>query len=561
MTSLETIQLLLPELILVLAGTLIYLSGAFFPKQTQPTLLALLSLGLVFITLSTQDGQLMRDGAFIDGTYSGPLAIDLFGHTARWFILLAGLLLVMLTRRAGDDPHRSEYTGSLLMLLAGLMICARANDLVLLFAGLELVSIPTYVLLYIGRRGAQAQEATTKYFYLSILSSGLLLYGFSFIYGATGSTSLTLIGSKMLASTKPDSATNLTSLAGLGMLLVVAGLGFRLAAVPFHFYAPDVYQGTSQANAGLLSTMPKVAGLLVLIRIVAVNLPGIEDLSWKVLLAISLVTMTLGNILALWQNNVRRLFAYSSIAHGGYLLIGVAVGVYQQQLDHGPNMALAGGEPGVSGLGSALFYVAVYTFATIGVFGILAGLGTEDRPLERVDELNGLSRKHLLPALAMAVFLFSLAGIPPLAGFWGKFNLLLGAVQASGVMNAGTTNGWFLALAIVTVLNAAIAAAYYLRIIAAMFFREPTGKLAINTNPGPKVAWGLCVLLVIGGGLAAGPMMNPSQAAGENILGALSPISQKAAKEEAERAVATIPAPTVNATTLAAQESDVESCN
>jgi len=557
MTSIETIQLLLPELILVLAGTLIYLSGAFFPKQTQPTLLALLSVGLVFITLSIQDGRLLQAGTFA-ASFSGPLAIDLFGHTSRWFILIAGMLLILLTRRASNDPQRSEYTGSLLMLLAGLMICARANDLVLLFAGLELVSIPTYVLLYLGRRGAQAQEATTKYFFLSILSSGLLLYGFSFLYGATGSTSLTLIGNVMFNSAKPDSGVSLTSLAGLGMLLVVAGLGFRLAAVPFHFYAPDVYQGTSQANAGLLSTMPKVAGLLVLIRIVAVNLPGIEDLSWKVLLAISLVTMTLGNILALWQNNVRRLFAYSSIAHGGYLLIGVAVGVYQQQLERGAALPLTGTEPGVSGLGSALFYVAVYTFATIGVFAILAGLGTEDKPLERVDELNGLSRKHLLPALALAVFLFSLAGIPPLAGFWGKFNLLLGAVQASGVMNAGSTNGWFLALAIVTVLNAAIAAAYYLRIIAAMFFRDPTVKLSIDKNPGPMVAWGLCVLLVLGGGFAAGPLMNPSQAAGTQILGALSPIAQQEAAKQTTAANAATPN---NTATLAVQNAEIESCN
>jgi NADH-quinone oxidoreductase subunit N len=552
MTSTETIILLLPELILILAGTLIYLSGAFFPKQSQPTLLALLSLALVFITLSTQDGELMRDGAF-PASFSGPLAIDLFGHTARWFILLSGLLLVLLTRRPGNDPLRAEYTGSLLMLLAGLMICARANDLLLLFAGLELVSIPTYVLLYIGRRGAPSQEATTKYFYLSILASGLMLYGFSFIYGATGSTSLTIIGSTMLAN-----GLNLASFAGLGMLLVVAGLGFRLAAVPFHFYAPDVYQGTSQANAGLLSTMPKVAGLMVLIRLVAVNLPGIEDLSWKVLLAISLVTMTLGNILALWQNNIRRLFAYSSIAHGGYLLIGVAVGIYQQQLQHnGPTILPAAADGGISGLGSALFYVAVYTFATLGVFAVLATLGTEDKPLDRVDELNGLSRKHLLPALALAVFLFSLSGIPPLAGFWGKFNLLLGAVQASGVLNAATTNGWFLALAIVTVLNAAIAAAYYLRVIGAMFFRESTGKLTENINPGPKVAWALCLLLVIGGGFAAGPMLNPSQAAGVQILGALSPISQKAAA----KATAALPTTADPTTTVAVQGTEPESCD
>ncbi len=529
MTTFQTVVHFLPELILVIAGTLIYLSGAFFNRTTQPTLLALIALSIIFLVLGSQGGQLVKDGQF-QNQYSGPLYIDLFGHTAQWFILLAGLLLVLLTRRSGDDPLRAEYTGSLLMLLAGLMICARANDLILLFVGLELVSIPTYVLLYLGRSGSATQEATTKYFFLSILSSGLLLYGFSFIYGATGTTDLAKMPSKLVPKTStavdsspayqivdgkqvalPDAGygsvgSDTLIFAKLGMLLVVAGLGFRLTAVPFHFYAPDVYQGSSHPNAGLLSTMPKVAGVLVLIRTIGVSLPFISENSWQILIAISIITMTLGNVLALWQNNLRRLLAYSSIAHGGYLLIGVAVGLHQ-----------GSAASTVSGFGSSLFYVAVYTFATLGVFGVLAALGTEEEPVETVDQLAGLASQRTWSALAMAVFMFSLAGIPPLAGFWGKFNLILGSVKSVGFGESGTWEYWFVALSVIAMLNAAIAAAYYLRIVSTMFFNSPSKPLVESRNPGPKVAWSLCLLLVLLTSFFAEPMLKRANNAGVQV--------------------------------------------
>jgi len=515
MTTLETVQLLLPELTLTGVATLIYLLGAFAPDKSQPTLLGILGFGAVFVLLGIQDSGRGMGSEFIPYA-SGPLAVDYFGHAARWFTLAAGLLLLLLMRQPAGERQRCEFAGSLLLLIVGLMICAAANELVLIFVGLELVSIPTYVLLYLGKRDAAAQEATTKYFFLSILSSALLLYGFSFLYGVGGSTNLANLPAVF------SQQVGLNPLAGLGLLLVIAGLGFRLTAVPFHFYAPDVYQGTSHANAGLLSTMPKVAGLLVLVRLVAVNLTGYDELqglAWKVLLAVSLLTMTLGNILALWQNNLRRLLAYSSVAHGGYLLIGVSVGL---------NQALQGGEGAgaareVSGVGSSLFYVCVYTFATLGVFAVLTALGGSQDRVEQVDDLAGLSATHPLAALAMAVFLFSLAGIPPLAGFWGKLTLFSGAVQSSGVTKlslseAGNWNGWFLALAIVGVLNAAIAAAYYLRLVSVIYFRPATRVIPDANNPGPVLAAALCAALVVGGGLFAGPMLNRAQSAGENVL-------------------------------------------
>ncbi len=215
------------------------------------------------------------------------------------------------------------------MLIAGLMITARANDMVLLFLGLELVSIPTYVLLYLGRRGSQAQEATAKYF-LSEHS----FFGFAAVRSELSLRSKRIDRAKQSCKDASRDDIHRHNDDQAGNAASHRGLGFRLTAVPFHFYAPDVYQGVGHANAGLLSTMPKVAGLLALIRVVAVNMPSLElqELGWKVLLAVSLLTMTLGNIVALWQKNLRRMFAYPSIAHGGYLLIGVTVGLFQSSL-------------------------------------------------------------------------------------------------------------------------------------------------------------------------------------------------------------------------------------
>ena len=296
-------------------------------------------------------------------------------------------------------------------MLAGLMIVATANELILLFVGLELVSIPTYILLYVGRHDSRGQEAASKYFFLSILSSAVLLYGFSFLYGAAGSTRLDKIAAAVSRASDAIRRSAVRSvLVPLAMLLMFAGLAFRLTAVPFHFYAADVYQGTSNANAGVLSTLPKIAGLAALARILLAALPGWETLGWKVVLVVSVLTMTLGNILALWQNNIRRLLAYSSIAHAGYLLIGVAVALAFRTAAPTPagvsaatptvaaattasdksandeTTATAKPAPsadsavaGVDGLGAAMFYLAVYIFATLGTFAALVYLSHGQR--------------------------------------------------------------------------------------------------------------------------------------------------------------------------------------
>lgn len=497
-----TIWLLGPEIILIATAAWIYVAGAFSTERLVGNLWAVAGLVLAGLWLAGQEslmGALWSDSA---GTWNGPLLVDYFGHLMRALALAVGLLFVLITSRAADDRLATEYLGSLLLVLAGLMIVCTAGELVLLFLGLELISIPTYILLFLGRQGGPSQEATAKYFFLSLLSSALLLYGFAFLYGVAGSTDLVQIRAALTGL--DASAGGLASLLPLAAMLILAGIGFKIAAVPFHFYAPDVYQGTTAGNAGLLAVVPKFAGIVLLLRLLAVAMPGIEEIGWQVTLAISLLTMTLGNVAALWQQSVRRLLAYSSIAHAGYLLIGVAVG-----------FAVAG-DPNSSGnydgFGATLFYLVVYVLATTGTFAALAYLGHRERDIEGVDELSGVGKTHPVVALAIATFMFSLAGIPPLAGFWGKLTLFFAALNVEGE----GLRFWFLILAIAAALNAAVAAAYYLRIVAAMYFRESVNVPRAEGGGGAWVAAMVTAVLVVAAGIFPGSLLNQANRASQS---------------------------------------------
>jgi NADH-quinone oxidoreductase subunit N len=284
----------------------------------------------------------------------------------------------------------------------------------------------------------------------------------------------------------------------VALVFVLAGLGFRLAAVPYHFYAPDVYQGVNHANAGLLSVVPKIAGLVALVRLTLLTLPGLESVGWKIALVVSILTMTLGNLVALWQTRLRRLLAYSSIAHAGYLLIGLAVAFA------GAEEAAAGaaGASAVEGLTAALFYLATYALATTGAFAVLAYLGRAGREIETVEELAGVGWSQPWAGLCLAVCMFSLTGIPPLAGFWGKLALFMGPVQLASDPGAAPLRPYFFLLAVAGVLNAAVAAAYYLRIVAVSYFRPSPAPSAPGGGPGALAAMGLCAILVLAAGVA-----------------------------------------------------------
>lgn len=495
--SLTTINILWPEIILIVMATWILVVGAFRSGRTAWSVVAFASYlvagtALLF-QLAVRDWELWK--LFEDGgiRLTGPLTVDFLAAAIRFLALGLGMCFTLLVVRKTRQDLASEFLGTLMLAIAGLMIVASAGELILLFLGLELISIPTYVLLFLGRRDRSSAEATVKYFFLSILSSAMLLYGFSFLYGLAGSTSLAEIAWRF--SEGPRLAAQSQLLLASGAVLIFAGLGFKIAAVPFHFYAPDVYQGTTNGNAALLAVLPKVAGIVAMVRLMVVVAPLTSDFAWHAAILLSILTMTVGNVCALWQRNLRRLLAYSSIAHAGYLLIGISAGL---------------AAPSAGGISATLLYLLVYAFASLGAFATLAHLEGKRTDISRLDDLEGLAKTRPAPAAAMAVFMFSLAGIPPLAGFWGKLSLFSSALDLATDSNR-SMGMWFAALAIIGALNAAIAAAYYLRVIAVMYFRPSAGQKPLSGGAGTMVTVAACVVVVVVVGIMPGHWLGFAQ--------------------------------------------------
>jgi len=536
LTAPETFLLIRPEAVLVGGAIVAFLAGAFAGVRSGWSIAAATILAAMALAWGQPGGgMLASDPAGLGSVVSGPVAIDAFSSYVRWTVLGLGLLLALV--QAGDIFQSAvsrgaavwrggtcEEAGTFLLLLAGLSLVGVADDLVLLFAGLELVSIPTYILLALKRTDAHGQEASLKYFFLSLVASALFLYALVCLYGIGGSTSFGAIASRLQASGDGSVAMVLLPVA-LGTAL--AGAAFRLAAVPMHFYAPDVYEGTSPGNAALLSTLPKVAGVVVLLRLLGLAIPGplggptgagaaaYTDLFWQLTAVLAAITMTVGNVMALVQTNLRRLFACSSIAHAGYLLVGVAVAAAAATTAAGAGRdALAADTTWLAGLGGAtatLFYLVTYAFATVGIFAAIAYLGhrwpewssgSGPRPprqeITSVEDLDGLSGTNPVAAFAIAVFLLSLAGIPPLPGFWGKLTLATTALEVdwNSAVGFGSRRAAFVALAVILVLNAAIAAAYYLRIISAMYFRATKRGVQADGGIAAGAAMLFCLLAV-----------------------------------------------------------------
>ena len=481
----KTIELLAPELVLMLAATTIFVGGAFVRNRQAWSAFAKLAYAIAV-------GLLLMKGLSETALFSGPVVVDPLSFALRGLALLTGLVFTAVVSKTTDEELSAEFLGSLMLVVLGSMLTAVANEMVLLFLGLELISIPTYVLLFLGRKDRSSGEATMKYFFLSLLSSGMLLYGLSFLYGLGGTTLLVGHGQQLgVREVLLAGDSDVAALAPLALVLIMAGMGFKLAAAPFQFYAPDVYQGTTTTNAGVLAVIPKIAGIAGLIRLVVVAMPTMSSYAWELALILAVLTMTIGNICALWQTNIRRLLAYSSIAHGGYLLIGLAVA---------SGAAAVGDSTSGGGVAAMTLYLMVYAVASMGTFATLAYLGSAEKDVNSVDDLAGLGKAQPLAAGVLAVFMFSFAGIPPLAGFWGKLTLFSGAIKLSLNSGTGPNSGWFLFLAIVAAINAAIAAAYYLRLVSVMFFSPAASSPPPATGGWPALfagtACGVLVLLL-----------------------------------------------------------------
>jgi NADH-quinone oxidoreductase subunit N len=480
---LDSFRLLLPEGALCLAACALFLGGTVRANRHLWAGVALIGLVVAGILLLVSDSTYSPDLRDV-AVYSGPLAGDALARMLKWLALATGAVLVLLSWNEVPDSSAAEYHACLLVIIAGLALTAAANDLILLFVALEMISIPTYVLMYLPRRDNAAQEAAVKYFLLSVFSSAFLLFGFSYLYGIGGTTNLPALYSALSAGSR-----EVPGLAVVALVMIAVGLGFRITAVPFHFYAPDVYQGTPTVVAALLAYVPKVAGFAALIRVFGFILPGQTDagagagLSEQVpilLWFLAAITMFLGNILGLLQDNLKRLLAYSSVAHSGYMLIALAVAPY-----------LGGG---ANALNALLFYLVAYGLMTVGAFAVIAYLSTPERPVETVEDLAGLSRSHPHTAVLMAIFLFSLIGIPLTAGFTGKLMIFFGAMAVPTPEQATL----FRILALLGVVNAAIGAWYYLRIVAVMYLRTPLVPLTPRPLWAGRLTLWICAILTIG---------------------------------------------------------------
>lgn len=463
-----------PEVILVLASFVVFLGGAFRPgKAWGVVAIAGFALAAYFAAAPL---------AGVDRLVSTVSVLwpDSLTFFTRVLGLFGGAVLLCAAWDELPEEQAADYFGCLLVLTAGVGLTGAANELVTLFLALELISIPTYVMLYLPRTGDRVLEASVKYFLLSVFSSALLLFGFSYLYGITGTTNI----AAMHEAFARREVVALPGLALAGLVLMIAGLGFRVTAVPFHFYAPDVYQGSANGPAALLAFVPKLAGFVALIRLLGFSGPGpvltaidtgieLPLLLW----ILAAVTMTVGNVMAVWQDDVKRMLAYSGVAHSGYMLLGLAVTPYLSEKS-------AGGVPAV------LFYLIAYGAMTVGAFAVLQAVSTKDRQVSSFDELAGLAGTH--PGLAglMALFLFSMIGLPMTAGFAGKFQLFLGALSPT----SPTHESMFRALAIVAAINAAIGAYYYLRLVGVMYHRT-----AIRPLPGRPAPLGLLALWVCAG--------------------------------------------------------------
>ena len=427
-----SLSLATPELILAVGAMALLMIGVFSGENSNTRVtglaVALLIGAGAWLVLITGEGEAFG-GAFVN---------DAFARFMKILTLVGSVVALIMSVGFAKAEKFDRFEFPVLIVLAtlGMMLMVSANDMISLYMGLELQSLALYVVAAINRDNVRSTEAGLKYFVLGALSSGMLLYGASLIYGFTGSTEFSQI-----ANAVQPSGTNLGLIFGLVFLLT--GFAFKISAVPFHMWTPDVYEGAPTPVTAFFAAAPKIAAMALFVRVVISAFPAITDQWQQIVIFLSLASMGLGAFAAIGQTNIKRLMAYSSIGHMGFALVGLA----------------AGTEQGVQGV---IVYLAIYLVMTLGTFAVILSLRRNGKMVEDIDQLAGLSRTSPLIALALAILLFSLAGIPPLAGFFAKFYVFLAAIEAKLYL-----------LAVIGVLLSVVGAFYYLRIVKIMYFDAP----------------------------------------------------------------------------------------
>lgn len=461
---------MIPELVMTALALAVLLLDLVIKKKEVIALISMAGVAFASLTLFGPSGSTFGTMYIADG-YSTFFKLI-------FFINVILTVLISIKYIAIERVNYGEYYSLILFSTIGMMIMASAGDLIVLYLGLELMALSTYVLAGFIRHDIKSNEAALKYFLLGAFSSAFLLYGISLIYGLTGTTDLKAIASFIAESGLTGNFSLL-----LSVIFFVVAFGFKIAAAPFHMWAPDVYEGAPTSITAFMSVGPKAAGFAVLGRVFMVAFVSVK-VDWAmILIPLAILTMAIGNIVALSQTNIKRMLAYSSIAHAGYALLGI----------------ITANSDGLAGM---MNYLMIYAFMNIGAFAVIIMLRSEGFKGDNISDYEGLSKTHPLAALLMLIFMFSLTGIPPTAGFIGKLYIFMSAI------NAGYT--W---LVVVAVIFSAISAYFYLRIIMYMYMREPKTTVTLTTSFSNGVALVVTAVAVLVIGIMPGQLLEFAKAA------------------------------------------------
>ncbi|ABD07290.1 Proton-translocating NADH-quinone oxidoreductase, chain N [Rhodopseudomonas palustris HaA2] len=466
---------IMPELVLVIGSMLLLMVGAYGGQRTTG-LVTTLAVALLVLTGALE--LMLPAGRLV--TFGGSFIVDDFARFLKVLALIGSAVTLILSSEIMSNPSRRMFEYSILVLLSsvGMMLLISAGDLIMLYLGLELMSLALYVVAASNREDAKSNEAGMKYFILGALSSGMLLYGCSLIYGFTGTVQFAGI-----AAAAKDGSIGLI----FGLVFLLAGLCFKVSAVPFHMWTPDVYEGAPTPVTAFFASAPKVAGLAVFTRVTLTAFPEIVPQWQQIVVFVAIASMALGSFAAIGQKNIKRLMAYSAIGHIGFALVGLSAGT-------------------VEGAQGVIVYISIYVAMTLGAFSVILAMRRNGLHVENISDFAGLSRTNPALAFFFAMLLFSMAGIPPLAGFFAKFYVFMAAIKA----------GLF-ALAVIGVVTSVVGAYYYLLIIKVMYFDEPApgiDRMRLELRGVLAVA-GLFNMLFF---LYPAPLVNAASAAAKSLF-------------------------------------------